>query len=124
MKKQHKKGIIAILLAFLLCAVFLRPAYAEDIEGDFPYETSGLSGKPEANSFSYVYRDSFFETSSYEMNPELARLSMRLAVPGKGLIHGSRSGSGTRRRRFTTRFPVRIRSGTRTACVKSPTTRS
>ncbi len=89
MKKQHKKGIIAILLAFLLCAVFLRPAYAEDIEGDFPYETSGLSGKPEANSFSYVYRDSFFETSSYEMNPDLARLAMRLAIAGFGVGESS-----------------------------------
>ena len=85
MKKQHKKGIIAILLAFLLCAVFLRPAYAEDIEGDFPYETSGLTGKPEANFFSYVYRDSFFSASSYEMNPELARLAMRLAIAGFGV---------------------------------------
>ncbi|MBO4653470.1 MAG: hypothetical protein J5649_09175 [Lachnospiraceae bacterium] len=84
MRKQHRTGRIAILLALLLCAVFLRPAYAEDIEGDFPYETSGLSGKPEDNSFSYVYRDSFFSTSSYEMNPDLARLAMRLAVSGFG----------------------------------------
>ena len=84
MRKQHRTGRIIIVLAFLLCAVFLRTAHAEEIEGSFPYETSGISGKPEDNEFTYYYSDSFFEETSYVMNPDLARLSMRLAIAGFG----------------------------------------
>ncbi|MBR6019847.1 MAG: hypothetical protein IK055_06475 [Lachnospiraceae bacterium] len=75
---------IAVLAVFLFCALFLRTAYAEDIEGTFPYETSGLSGEVEKAEFTYEYRDSYFTESSYTLNMDLARLSLRLSIAGFG----------------------------------------
>ena len=86
MKKQLRRiGMMVFGLVFLFCALFARTAYAEDLEGSFPYETSGVSGKQEETELEYVFRDSFFAETSYKMNPELARMSLRLAVAGFGV---------------------------------------
>ena len=84
--RTHRRriGEMAVLLVFLFCALFSRTAYAEDLEGSFPYETSGVSGRQEQTELEYIYRDSFFSETSYRMNPDLARMSLRLAVAGFG----------------------------------------
>ena len=73
-----------LLLVFLFCALFLHPCRAEELEGNYPYQTSGNFGEPKQAEYSYTYRDSFFSCSSYELNMDLARLSLRMAVSGFG----------------------------------------
>lgn len=73
-----------LLLVFLFCALFMRPCHAEEIEGSYPYQTSGNFGEPEQAEYTYTYRDSFFTCSSYELNMDLARMSLRLAFSGFG----------------------------------------
>ncbi|MBP5460655.1 MAG: hypothetical protein J6Y20_00810 [Lachnospiraceae bacterium] len=85
MRTQQRRIGKMVLLVFLFCALFLHTAYAEDLEGSFPYQTSGVSGTQENTELGYVFRDSFFAESSYRMNPELARMSLRLAVAGFGV---------------------------------------
>lgn len=73
-----------LLLVFLFCALFLHPCRAEELKGNYPYQTSGNFGESKQAEYSYTYRDSFFSCSSYELNMDLARLSLRMAFSGFG----------------------------------------
>ena len=73
-----------LLLVFLFCALFMRSVSAEELEGSYPYQTSGNFGQPKEAEYEYVYRDSFFSCSSYELNMDLARMALRVAFSGFG----------------------------------------
>lgn len=89
MKMNQKRCGVRIgagLLLLVFCAFFLSfHAYAEDIEGTFTYVTSGIEKKAEQKEAAFVYRDSYWERSSYELNTELAALSFKLAYAGGGI---------------------------------------
>ena len=72
-------------MVFLLCAVFLRTAYAEEIEDTMPYRTTGICSDVTDAEYEFYYSDSFFSGTSYEMNADLARLAMRMAFSGFGV---------------------------------------
>ena len=77
-------AFVAVLLLITVCASFLHTAYAEDISENVPYRTSGIGGRQQDAEMDVVYSDSFFAESSYQMNPDIARLALRLAFSGFG----------------------------------------
>ena len=76
----------AWMLCLAVCAFFMcGRAYAEEIEGTYTYYTSGIENEKAERTGSFYYRDSFFDCSSYDLNMELAALSMRLSFAGFGV---------------------------------------
>lgn len=82
--RRIKIWLIAATAAVLLCAVS-PAALAEEIEGSFPYTTSGVDGDKTQKECHFVYRDSFFSCSSYELNMDLVAMSIRMALAGVGI---------------------------------------
>ncbi|MBO4696282.1 MAG: hypothetical protein J5643_03240 [Lachnospiraceae bacterium] len=84
MIRRIRIWLIALLAVCLLCAVNMT-AFAEEIEGSFPYTTSGVDGEKSEKVCNFTYRDSFFSCSSYELNMDLTAMSIRMALAGVGI---------------------------------------
>lgn len=76
--------LVAVMAMVMLCALSTA-AFAEEIEGSFPYTTSGVDGDKTEKVCTFVYRDSFFSCSSYELNMDLVAMSIRMALAGVGI---------------------------------------
>ncbi|MBO7630957.1 MAG: hypothetical protein J6S78_01340, partial [Lachnospiraceae bacterium] len=86
MKDKRRVRWKAAIVLLVLCAFFMSfSAHAEDIEGEFSFLTSGLEREKEPKVGTFYYRDSYFERSAYELNMDLARLSIRVAFAGFGI---------------------------------------
>lgn len=81
MLKLRRIALFTAVLLLMLCG---QKAYAEDIEGTFQYPLSIPQGEETERSEEFVYRDSFFTCSSYELNMDLAALALRLSMAGFG----------------------------------------
>ncbi|MBO4323965.1 MAG: hypothetical protein J5845_01020 [Lachnospiraceae bacterium] len=84
MFRRIRIWLVAALAVCMLLAVNTT-AFAEEIEGSFPYTTSGVDGDKSEKICSFSYRDSFFSCSSYELNMDLAAMSIRMALAGVGI---------------------------------------
>lgn len=84
MLRRIRIWLVAALAVCFLLSVNVT-AFAEDIEGSFPYTTSGVDGEKSEKVCNFSYRDSFFSCSSYELNMDLARMSIRMALAGVGI---------------------------------------
>lgn len=82
-----RKRLCCLFMCMMLLCLFgiLKQAYAEDIEGNFQYTTSGVEKEPTEKTMTYSYRDSFFTCSSYDLNLDLAAMSIRMAFAGFGV---------------------------------------
>ena len=73
-----------MIAVFLLCAVFLNTAHAEDLSGTFPFETNIYTEEPQQSEFTYRYSDIWFSQSSYDWSENIAQLAIRLSMVGFG----------------------------------------